>query len=286
VLGVIVVFQLFALTAMDVFAQAAGTLPPPLFATDQTQAIPIPSAFGDRVLIQGAINGQMFWFHLDTGTTGLALSREAAHRAALRLDVDAHQLTADLDVGPLHAKDARFTVLDGYSVDDAGHHVDGIIGAPFFRSNIVTIDFPARSVTVYPRGYPPPVSGIATPLLIRGYSAAVQVGWGGALSTLYLDTGSDRTILFAPFARAVRRGPIVSMYSASIGVGSPTTDLEEVHALPMHLAALTVRDPVILVAAEPPAWLRGQPYDGILGRDALRLFKVTLDYVEGIAYWR
>jgi hypothetical protein len=259
-------------------------LPPPLFTTIETQAIPIPSAFGERVLIEGTINGRTFWFHLDTGTTGLALTREAARATGLLEDVDAHVLTVDLDVGALHAKSARFSILDGYSVDDAAHHVDGLIGAPFFRSNIVTIDFPARSVTVYPRGYPPPAAGVATPLLIRGYSAAVQVTWGSTPSTLYLDTGADRTILFSSFTRTIVHGPSIATYTVNLGFGAPTTDVEEVYTPPMHLAALTVRHPAVLLTQSPPAWL--QQYDGILGRDALRLFSVTLDYAGGMAYWR
>ncbi|HEY0394210.1 MAG TPA: retropepsin-like aspartic protease [Candidatus Elarobacter sp.] len=266
-------------------AAAQAALSPPLFRTAETVPQTMLSRFENRVLVQGRVGRRDLWFHLDTGSAGLVLSTSAARSLGFPA-VAGGTVTADLDVGTLHAQAAVFRTID-YAVRDAGYDVSGIIGAPFFRSNVVTLDFRTRHVIVYPRGFPPAAfAGAPAPLVIERGIPHVRVTWGGEPARLLLDTGSQYTFLFP--ARAARMAqvrpvPGVDFNPLPLAVGEAPTRIREFTVPPIRIADTELRLAGALVPDDVPPRLRGD--DGIFGRDACRAFSITLDYAHGVAYW-
>jgi hypothetical protein len=268
-------------------AAAEPMLPLPLFRTTETAPQTIPSRFEDRVLVQGFINGRALWFHLDTGSAGLVLSTSAARSLGFDVARAGGTLVADVDVGPLHAHDAVFNTID-YAVRDAGYEVSGIIGAPFFRSNIVTLDFRGRHVVVYPRGFAPSqFAGAPTPLVLQRGIPRVRVIWGGEPALLLLDTGSAYTFLFPSRAARMpqaRPAPAIDLNPLRLGIGETPTRVRAFTIPPITIGGTDLRLGTALVPDDVPAQLRAD--DGIFGRDACRAFSITLDYGHSVAYWK
>jgi Aspartyl protease len=266
---------------------AAEPLPPPLFRTAETAPQTVPSRFQNRVLVQGIVNGRALWFHLDTGSAGLVLSTSAARSLGFAAVRAGGTVTADLDIGTLHAENAVFRTID-YAVRDAGYEVSGILGAPFFRSNVVTMDFPGHHVVVYPRGFTPAAfPGAPIPLVLERGTPHVRVMWGGEPALLLLDTGSTYTFLFPARAGRMpqaRPAPAAAFDPLRLGIGESPTRVRAFTVPPIAIGGAELGLRTVLVPDEAPAALRGD--DGILGRDACRAFSITLDYEHGIAYWK
>jgi Aspartyl protease len=268
-------------------AATAQALPPALFRTTETTPQTIPSRFEDRILVRGVIAGRTLWFHLDTGSSGLALSTGAARSLGFPAVRPGGTVTTDLDIGPLHAANAVFATID-YAVRDAGYEVAGIVGAPFFRSNTVMLDFAGRRVVVFPRGFPPAVfTGSATGLVLRRGIPHVRVTWNGEPALLLLDTGSAYTFLFParaarmPEARAV---PGIALNPLPLGIGVAPTHVRAFSAPPIRIGDIERRLGTVLVPDDVPPGLRDD--DGIFGRDACRGLTITLDYAHDVAYWK
>jgi len=246
----------------------------------------IPARIVNRLLVQGVIKGRTLWFHLDTGSSGLVLSVNAARSLGFATAAGG-KLTTDLDVGTLHARGAVFEILD-YRVRDGKDDVSGIIGAPFFRSNVVTLDFPRGLVIVYPRGSPlGPSPGSPVPLAVERGVPHVRVTWGGEPARLLLDVGSAYTFLFPSRAARIpeaRPAPGPALDPVSLGIGRAPVRVRQFSAPPIRIADAELRLATVLVPDEVPLGLRDD--DGIFGRDACRGFAITLDYTHGIAYFR
>lgn len=256
-----------------------------LFVTGATTPQTIPSVFNGRCLIAATINGHTLWFHLDTGTSGLAIDQKDARASGMTIQGD--KALADVDIGPLHGAGAAFSLLQGYAFDTGGVHVSGLIGQPFFRSNVVTIDFVDKRVTVYPNGSFDPSSMHARPEPIdaSGGVPRIHAWFGSTRAALLLDTGAGGTYLFAPFARNVEVGaPLGDPSTVRIGFGAPETSEQQYVVRPMIVGGVRIEKPVVWVSAAPPDMPQSL-YDGILGRDLLSLFALTIDYADGVAYF-
>ncbi len=258
----------------------AALLSTPLFTCAAMTPQVIPSRFPGRILVAATINGHTLWFHLDTGTNGLFIDAGAAAAAGMTVDVANRTATADVDIGTLHASGARFGLLGRYGYNDGGVHVSGLIGTPFFQSNVVTLDYPHHEVVVYPNHSFDPASTHVAPTPIDLYGVARVHAWfGGKEATLLLDTGSQRTILFPNFARAVIVGrPLTPEQSITIGIGAAPTQEQEYRTKPMDFGGVRIMQMTAIVAAAAPPYLPESRYDGILGRDVYPEFRMTIDY--------
>jgi hypothetical protein len=266
----------------------AQTPPVHLFRTTETSVQTIKSAFGDRVLIAGEIDGVELWFHLDTGSTTLALATGVLQKLSALNPPASGVFTADLHVAPFDAANARFQIIAN-NYRDAGRDVAGIIGAPFFRSNVVTVDFPNQRVLAFPPGSFDPASIAARPhelFLSRSYLPAVDVIWGTTTIRMLVDLGSANTILFLPTANDLIRGDALQSYEPiPLGFGRNPTRLSSYRTVPMKWGRVQVDKPVVLVPDDAPKNLIGDGIQGILGRDIIRNVALTFDYANNLIYF-
>jgi hypothetical protein len=256
-----------------------------LFVSSATTPQVLPARLVGRVLVAAQINGHELWFHLDTGTNGLYIDRTAASRAGMTIrDGQAH---ANLTIGTLSANDARFGLLDHFGNEDGSVYVSGLIGTPFFKSNVVTIDYLHQQLIVYPNGSfnPKAMNAGPTPIDFDGSVARIHVWFGQTRATMLLDTGAQETMLFEPFANTVALGaPLTQPEPMTVGIGTPPTFEHESQVLPMNVGGILIQRPVVHIVDEAPSFLSSDRFDGILGRDIYKLFRMTIDYGNGVIY--
>jgi hypothetical protein len=201
---------------------------------------------------------------------------------AVGLNVDAttaHAAPVDLILGDIHAPAAVFYVAP-YGFDVHGRRVSGLFGGPLLFSYVVTIDYEHQRVIAYPPGtFDPSTTGVqATPLQIHGSSAAIQVCFGSECGWFVLDTGSEITHLSPAFAKRLNLGKSIATVHA-LGFGGRTEDEPYYNVPDLTVGGVTFKNPRL-----PVGVLRLTPLDGILGRDILSRFILTLDYKNSSAY--
>ncbi len=275
------------LLAAAVAAPARAPLAAPVFTTSATTPQRIPARFPGRVLVQVLVDGHPLWFHLDTGTSVIAIDAGAATRAGVVSAPGARFATADLAVGAFDARQARVVLLPRYGFEDGGVHVSGLIGTPFLASQVVTIDYPDHRLVAYPKGTfdARALHVSATPIDFNGSIVRVHAWFGSKEATMLMDTGAQRTMLFEPFANGVSVGaPLGPARSITVGIGTKPTWERRVQTRSLIFGNVRFRNPIVLVVDDAPPFLPSSRFDGILGRDVYPEFRITLDYADDAIY--
>jgi hypothetical protein len=252
----------------------------PLFTTTQSAPTLLPAAFDGRVLLQADVNGHSLWFHLDTGSPSLYVGAQDAKTAGLSADATSgYSQPVPVSIGAVSAPAARFRVLPSYGFELNGRRVAGLIGGPLFHANVITIDYPNRRVIFYPSGsFSAPAGAHVAQVDLEGNVPVVDLTVGATRGRFFLDTGSSTTELSSDFAQKVKLGP----YRGSVVVGERREiSLDSIYEVSeINLANFIIPRPQVAVSTSNPFGL-----DGILGRDILSRFAVTLDYPNYLAYF-
>jgi predicted aspartyl protease len=161
----------------------------------------------------------------------------------------------------------KLLALDLSAVSRAcGRRIDGLVGADFFRNQIVQIDYGRQKVRLLERAEFRAGVGEALPLARRGDALCVRVAVeGNAPAWMRVDTGCDAALQWvATGARAGRRS------DTSIGVttGSAGTALTRVQLGATCLVG-------VKTSIRPEPLFAGEA--GLLGNGVLSKFTVTID---------
>jgi predicted aspartyl protease len=277
--------QSFVVSAMLLLAQVAAHAAPtplpravPLFSTEDKAPVVLPAAFDGRVLLHVNVDGRMLWFHLDTGSGTLYLGGKDAQTLGLAADsVVGYTQRVNVAIGAVNGS-VRFVILPRYGINANGRWISGLIGGPFFHANVVTIDYPHHRVVFYPPGtFIAPAGVKPIPIELRHNTPVIAVSFGEVQGSFYLDTGAAMTELSAPFANRMQLG--LSRGSMRLAGGGGLRDDRLYGVTALNLGDVTVKDTVVAVADPPRV-----DADGILGRDVLSNFAMTLDYANGLVY--
>ena len=262
--------------------QSAPTPSPvldPLFTTGSGTPIELPAAFVGRVLLHADVNGHLMWLHLDTGNYGMLLGTDDSRKAGLEIDPVTHDSRpVHVAIGKLEAPAASFKI-GRYGFEDHGHWVAGNIGTPLLRANVVTIDYPRQRLIFYPPGtFTPPANVQPTPFFMRYNTPEIELSFGSVVGRFDLDTGDQITEISPTFARKIRLGMETGQMISS-GCGHQEND--PVRLIPdFTVGGVAVKEFSAVVGN--PCGISG---DGLLGRDVLSHFALTLDYVNHVAYF-
>ena len=123
--------------------------------------VSIESTRGGIYLVRVKPNGKKArWFDIDSGSDGILISRSLQRRLNLKTVsenpvtgiggrvVQAHSAILDsLTIGDITVRNLPVQVLDRFPKHKE-HRVDGSLGQPFLREFIVTMDFPAETLTL------------------------------------------------------------------------------------------------------------------------------------------
>ena len=272
----------------------------------EAQTTSVPFEFEDsRIFVPVSVNSTTpRWFILDSGAYPTILDANVA--AALRLTVaDAGTTTGagrnslrqgrargvSLRVGSvaLGPMDVVIGEMDSLLGPSQGRGAPGIIGSRFFIEHVVELDFGAGVMHVHdPKRWQYNGTGVVLPIKVGSGVPMLDGQLTAADGTvvpirLLVDLGAKSTLLLAePFIDANNLGPhfpraVVSPLGA--GVGGPTR-YAFVRAPRLALGAggagLTVDS--LLVGLSVGGTIRQSAFDGLLGAEFLRGYRVIFDY--------
>jgi len=136
-----------------------------------------------------------------------------------------------------------------------------------------------------PRPIPPPVANEPVALkMTRGAPITVEARLNGVPVTLIVDTGADRTVISPEVIERAGLGNQGGSPVQVVGVtGTTTATLVTVPLLDIAGARI---GPIVVVAHALPQSFRGSSalaVDGLLGRDVLDVFTLSVDTASGRA---
>src|SRR5215218_3004453 len=281
------------------------------FATAMRDTVPavdaeavMPFDYEDtRLYVPVGIGGRPWWFILDTGAQptvldeGVALaSGVAGHDTTSTTGAGTGRLrrsTGDavaLRIGELTMRvhDPAIAPIDSLLSRYTGRRAHGIVGSQFFADRAVTVDFEQRIVYTRPTAdaYELTNSVVLTLVLEGGipYLSATLRFPGGRTVTakLLVDLGAKSTLLLTePFIersglRDLQASGVRSSLGAGIG-GETRYSFVRLRSLELG-AAHGLRLDSAVIGLSVAGTLRSRGYDGLLGAEFLRRFRVTFDY--------
>ena len=258
----------------------------------------------DLPLVRARVNGVEFVLILDSGSGMMVLDTAAAREAHIRVPsagtisgrTSGRPTTADsVNLGRATVYDALVGIVDMTPIQRrVGFDVRGAIGYDLFERYVVTVDYPAKTISLSePMGYHPD-SG-ATSLSMRLVSRSpvvptwIETRAHGVLpAELIVDLGS------AAYAIRLSR-PFLGRYAIEsdtatlpIQLGVSLKGIERGALL--RVPAVRIGDarfprPSVALSMEPHGILGDlQNTDGTIGAGIFRRTRVTFDYAHGRVY--
>jgi predicted aspartyl protease len=266
-------------------------------------ALPVERA-SNVFFVRATVNGQgPFSFTVDTGATLTVIDPSTARRAGLAVHAAGRRhvgvgadetdlltttgATIEIAGLPAFSPPRLYVVPVQANAHPLGHAVDGVLGTDVLRGYVVEFDYAASRVTLSaPRGGRRGAAGddgVAITLhgnvLVAPATIALPDG-AEVPSRLLLDTGSNGSLtLTTPF---VRRHGLADRFparraSAAIGINgmsiSPVIQLQSI-----AFGAALIRGPDAALSKTGAGLHASTDFDGILGAELLRGFRVVIDY--------
>jgi hypothetical protein len=275
-------------------------------AGNQIASLPAEMLFSSGILLRTRVNdSEPLWFVLDSGggsdffidrrradTLGLELRGRATSTGAGENYYDvtfANNIRIALDGVEFSPQTVRVISLSSLE-PFAGRTLDGAIGFGLFSRYVVEIDYAARRVNLYdPQSYQYSASGTRLPLTMENNHFYVHAriairGRGAFEGKFMIDTGAPITslLLNRPF---VERHSLLATIRRRIvdrslpGLGGETRQILG-RATMIQLGSLTIHQPTISLSQDAEGALASSDFDGVIGGELLRRFKVIFDPVR------
>jgi hypothetical protein len=288
---------MLALTGAGLAAAAARPLGARA-ADATTSPITFPFDYADReIRFTATVDGRgPLTFALDSGAGGNVVFAKAAQRVGLsggrRMKVtgasgDVTALMAHVDrlaFGPLTLADQGVLVLDVPTAEAIG--LDGIVGWELLRRFATTVDFDARTLTVWPGAPDDAQLGDAVPIVVSDRLARIGATVNGIDGVFDIDTGDNGGIsLFRPFVR--RTGLLASAPPRFVlpkgtgsDVGGENTTYGLVRGTSFRLGPLTLDAPLYRYVDATSGVFARTDLAGNLGCEVWERFVLTFDYAR------
>lgn len=266
-------------------------------------ALPAETFLGGGILLQARVNDSApLRFVLDSGAgAGFIVDRRRADNLGLELRGSGTGTGAGESLYDVtFANDTRVAlpgiefprqsvaVISLSSIEPfAGRKLDGVVGFGLFGSYVVEVDYAAGKVNLYdPHGYAYSGSGTRLPLTVEdthfyvpvrvavdrhsAFEGKFMVDTGAVMSTLILNRPSvEKRGLLKPLGKRV-------LDRSLPGLGGETRQILS-RASTVQLGGLTIRDPTISLSQDARGALASPDFDGVIGGELLRRFKVIFD---------
>lgn len=269
---------------------------------------PVASLTGETLLGGGLLlrtrvnNSEPLWFVLDSaGGSGFIINRSLADSLGLKLRGRATSTGAGENSFDVTFANNTRIALPGVELPPqtvavvslsslepfAGHSLDGVLGFGLFGRYVVEIDYAARKVNLYePQSYRYSGSGTRLPLTIEGshfyIPARVVISGRNAFEGKFMvDTGAPMTTLIVNRPNVERYGLLSSLRkkvldNSAPGLGGETKQILS-RASMIQLGGLTIHQPNISLSQDAEGVLASPSFDGLIGGELLRRFKVIFD---------
>ncbi|MEZ5316976.1 MAG: retroviral-like aspartic protease family protein [Vicinamibacterales bacterium] len=283
----------WARTQVDFLRSWGSRTPFEFVSRDEIYTVPFRME-GDRVLVQGRVNGLTdVEFAIDTGTDQTILTPEIARRSSIEpagrlqtagvgslgfgfrgLEIARIE---DLEIGPLHVRNLT-SVIKSPPLDGLPRQ-EGPGFSPLALGLSMRIDYEHQVLTMA-RQLPPATYETRLPLRMQRLPIVRGVVNGNVMASLAIDTGGEGTAISQRVAGRlgddpeVRRVPARVYGSAGWDPGAfllPFVDISLTQSIGLQQASVVVLD------LDAPSALLGFDLGGILGQQFLRHYTVTID---------
>ena len=275
-----------------------------VFAVQTPEPVVLPVERASNVFfVRATVNGHgPFWLTVDTGATLTVIDPSAAARAGLSVSgAGRRHVGVGADESHLQTTTGATIAIDGLSrfspprlyvvpvqanAGPLGHAIDGVLGTDVLRDHVVEFDYAASRVTLTRRRGGPTAAANddGVPITVHGNvllaPATLTLPDGSSVtSRLLIDSGSNGSLtLTTPFVRrhGLDRFPPLRA-SAAIGINgmlvSPVIQLKSIAFGPTIIAR-----PDAALSTAQSGLHASADFDGILGAELLRAFRVVIDY--------
>lgn len=294
--------------ALTCFVLGAAAVPAAAPADAETRGNAGPVAripveiVDNHIFLKVAVNGSApLDFVLDTGATDYGIERRTADALGIRSkplgelsDVGTGDGEPEIGVasdvtfrlgGITLARKVAYVVSFGDLDERAGHRIDGVIGADLFARYVVEIDYGQSRVTLYePARYRHAGSAERIPLtLVEGRPfvlGRLEIGGRPVETRLLIDTGDgDALALHTPFveAHSLPRAGQPVLVDAAYGIAGRSGQLLA-RADRLGIGRFSLERPVVGLGQSASGTLADPSFDGSIGGEVLRRFRVVFDY--------
>lgn len=254
----------------------------------------IPFEFvGNHIYLRARVNdSEPLWFLLDTGATASYLDVQQAKALALG-DQGNSVKGVSISFPGVKLRNQNFSIRSlGFSAYD-GHTIDGMLGYDFIHRLVIEINYVGRTVNFYePQNYKYSGSGDIIPLNMLeddsgGKVPLVRVrimplGRAPIEGRLIADLALRPAITFnTPFVEANKMlQPPQKTIQAVLGAGAMLRESRQpIGRLPkIQLGRFTIQSPVAIFFQDKQGVMASPEFDGVIGSEILRRFKVIFDY--------
>ena len=262
--------------------------------------------FDDLILVRATVNDSApLWFIFDTGASATVVNAKLAgtlrlkSRGRVRGTGGAGTAVATrLERVRVGFEGVGVSGLTVYALDldflsaHFGRELGGVIGNDVIARFVVEIDYAGRALVFHPRGHVYRGTAAPLPLTIEGeglpYARALISlrGRPAVEGKFEIDTGSTGSILFnTPFVKRHNLTRAVSRSRATrVGGVGGSADALLARVEGVTLGPFTLREPVARLSLGAKGSNASRSYDGLLGGEIFRRFKMTVDLTRRRLY--
>jgi len=287
-------------TRIDTPVHKSTRIIPKVSFASGTSALKIPfELFGNLVLLQVRVNdSDSLCFILDTGADTSVIDAQQAKSLRLKPQGKivgtggggtAEATFTKVAVVSLHGVqllDQTIYVLSLDSLSALGRKIDGVIGNDILKQFAVEIDYSAKIINLYePQGYRYSGAGKINPLIMEEslpfvHASITPEGLAPIEAKFEIDSGSTGAILLnTPFVKNHR--VLVSAKKTVPtnirGVGD-TAKILIGRIRSLRLGQFMIDHPITRFSQATQGDYASSKYDGLIGGEILRRFKVIFDY--------
>lgn len=260
------------------------------FASQSASRVPFERV-GNFVYLRARVNDSApLWFLLDTGATASYLDVDRAK--ALGLGQDNSIKSASLGFSDVKLLDQNFALQPLRFGIYNGHVVDGLLGYDFIGRFVIEIDYVNNTLSFHaPDSYKYGGSGQVIPLTLLEDDSGGKVPLVNVKIThqgrvvegkFIADTAVRSAVSFnTPFVDANKLlQPAQQTIQVPLGGGAMVRESKQaIGRVPnIQLGRFTFKKPIAIFFQDKQGVLASPEFDGVIGNEILRRFKVIFDY--------
>ena len=246
----------------------------------------------NHIYLKGTFDGGERWFLFDTGAS-------ASYIASQRCSKETPRFSGALVIGAVAIPTQSFNCWRVSDLGFDGHALDGLLGYDFISRYVVEIDYQKRLLSLHdPAGYTYGGTALPTKLTLieddsGGKIPLATVGLMGSDGRRYegpfiVDTGARTTLTLGD--RFAQRSGLTADSGGAVrvlvGGGSLVREARMAvrRAAAADFAGQSFTHPVITVSEDKTGILAAPEFDGVVGGELLRRFRVVFDYSRSVMF--
>jgi hypothetical protein len=267
----------------------------PVFDVGNHASLPVPVDFtAAGIVVRVTVAGRGLDFLLDSGASTSVIDATVARQLGLHVIQqrsfeflgtvkDGLTMIPDLALGDIHARHFAIDAIP-FSLKDGDREIVGLLGADFFASSRVAIDFGAGTVTMLSSSAALPTNGwTRIPIEVTNLVPYTHASFNGVKGTFVVDTGATDTLLFPHYFANFKANKPGDVMGQMEGISGQLHDYRKYRFSRLDLGDLAFTDVSadVMSGADTELMIGA---DGLLGRNIWENFAMIFDYADESLY--